>query len=311
MIRLFITVEDITAVMAAGYTVIRVYTDTSESGNFTTLDGTITLVAATESYEYTDTDGTSATWYKTAYYGATPGVSSKSSARKGETRRAYATVKELRDQIGKVGATTDVELAALLDAAGMAIDNFCGRPDGFMAVPTASARTYSGNGGPIQRIDECVEVTKVEVKDSPTDTDYDEWDDADWIAFAGDPQSPDFQPTSSSRPYRAIMVSAEGDYDHFTSGSYAHRRGFRPEQTVYRGVPTVRVTARWGYADTVPYVIRQACITQASRWFKRGESAWSDAVGSPDTGQLFYRKVIDPDLEFMLVDGRLVKPTVG
>ena len=73
MIRLFVVVEEITAVMDAGYTVIRVYTDTSSSGDFTTLDGTITLVAGQESYEYTDLEGVAATWYKTAYYGTTAG----------------------------------------------------------------------------------------------------------------------------------------------------------------------------------------------------------------------------------------------
>ena len=122
MIRLFVTCLDITAVMAESYTHIRVYTDTSETGTFVTLDGTITLVAGAESYEYTDSDGVAATWYKTAYYGATPGLGTKSDALKGSTSVAYATVSELRNQIGKTTETDDVELAALLDAASTAIN---------------------------------------------------------------------------------------------------------------------------------------------------------------------------------------------
>ena len=88
MNQLFVTVEDIGVVLAESYTVIRVYTDTAEGGDFTTLDGTITLVAGQESYEYTDLDGTSSTWYKTAYYGAVPGEGDKSTARRGETAAA-------------------------------------------------------------------------------------------------------------------------------------------------------------------------------------------------------------------------------
>lgn len=311
MIRLFITVDTISDVMDAGYTTIRVYTDISESGDFTTLDGTVTLVAGQESYEYIDIDGTSSTWYKTAYYGALLGLSAKSDARRGSTRRAYATVRELREQMGKTRTTSDVELALILDAAADSINNFCNRPDGFMADPTASSRLYTGKGGPVQRLDECVQITKVEVKEDPTDDDYTEWDTDDWVAFSGDSENPDFQPTAKGKPYTAIMVTATGDEDHFTSGKYSHRRGFRPSHRVRRGVPTVRVTGRWGYADTVPNVVRQACLVQAARWFKRGQSGWADAVGSPDLGQLFYRKPLDPAIQLMLVEGRLVVPTIG
>ncbi len=67
MNRLFITVEDVSAVIAAGYTIIRVYTDTSETGTFVTLDGSLTLVAAQQSYEHTDLHGATATWTSTAY----------------------------------------------------------------------------------------------------------------------------------------------------------------------------------------------------------------------------------------------------
>lgn len=310
MIRLFVTVEDITAVLAAGYTLIRVYTDTSESGTFSTLDGTVSLVAGQVSYEYTDLDGTSATWYKTAYYGAVPGESIKSAARKGETSAAYATVRELRAQMDKVVAADDVELARLLDAATGAINRICNRPDGFVADVTASARVYTGNGGPFQRIDECAGITAVAVKDSPSDSSYTAWASDDWIGYAGSPEYPDFQPTTKEKPYTGIMVSAEGSYDHFTSGKYTGRRGFRPSYTVSRGVPTVQVTARWGYAATVPIAIKVACIMQAARWYKRLQSAMADAVGSPDTGQLFYRKTIDPDIKGILIDGRYVRPAM-
>lgn len=310
MIRLFCVVNDITAVMAEGYTLIRVYTDTSEAGAFTTLDGTITLVAGAESYEYIDSDGVAATWYKTAYFGAVPGEGDKSDALKGSTSVAYATVNELRNQIGKTGETDDVELAALLDAASGAINNYCNRPDGFQADSTASARLYTGSGGPVQEIDECVSVTTVAVKDAPSDSSYTAWVSGDYIEFAGDANRPDFQPTVKGKPYTALMIDPTGDYSLFTAGTYTSRRGFRPSFNVSRGVPTVQVTAAWGYASVIPDAIKQACIIQAARWYKRGQSAWADTVGSPDLGQMMYRKQLDPDVKHLLEDGRYTRPSI-
>jgi len=316
MIILFVTVDEITAVMAAGYTIIRVYTDTSESGAFTTLDGTITLVAGTESYSYTDVDGTEDTWYKTAYYGAGTGEGDKTAARKGQTSAAYATVKELRGQINMTGTTDDVELAALLDAATDAIDKAANRPEGFVAVPTAEARYYSGSGLAHQLIGECVAITEVAVKDSATDSDYTAWTtpstdfagDGDWIPFSGSPEAPLF----NRLPYDGIMLDPNGDYDVFTSGRFTFRRGFRPTVSISRGVPTVRVTAKWGYAATVPKFIKEMCIIQAARWYKKGQSSHADMVASAELGILTFRKAeLDSDLVGLLSRGRFIRPATG
>jgi hypothetical protein len=318
MNRLFITCEEVNALMTAGYTVIRVYTDTSATGDFTTLDGTVTLVASTDSYEYTDVDGTSSTWYKTAYYGAGPSEGSKSSARKGETRAAYATVQELRAELGKTGTSQDLTLARVLDAAARAIDRFCNRPDGFMADVTASARYYPGSGKSWQRIDECAEVTAVAVKDSASDDEdsYTSWTlgtvgsttEADVFPATGDPAYPDYDRT----PYTLLVVGANADHSVFTSGRYSGRRGFSRERTASpRGLPSVKVTAKWGYASTVPSDILEANIMQAARWFKRLEGGMSDTLGSADLGTLLYRQSLDPDIAMILKEGRYVRPAIG
>lgn len=310
MNRLFITVEDVGAVITAGYTIIRIYTDTSETGTFVTLDGTVTLVAGQESYEYTDIDGVTATWYKTAYFGVGAGESDKSAARKGETSAAYATVKELRGQINKDGTTTDVELALILDAVSETIDRFCNRPDGFVSIVNATTRIYTGDGSDVQWIDRCTTVSLVEVKDSPSDTAYVSWVAADWIAASGDPEKPDF----NGLPFTFIIVSATGDYATFTSGTlFAGLRGFRPSAAfTNRGVPTVRITANWGEEMTVPFVIKQATIAQAAIWFKRGLSAWQTETATTAFGSLqFKTRKLDPDIRLMLVDGRMVRPAIG
>jgi hypothetical protein len=220
---------------------------------------------------------------------------------------AYATPEELRRQIGKTSTATDTTLTAVLSAAERTINRFVNRPDGFEAAAAASARLYAGSGKPYQFVDECISITTVEVKDSATDDTYDTWTTADWIACSGDPEYPDF----NNLPYNLILVDATGDESIFTSGKYTVRGGFRPTTDVARGVPTVRITARWGYSAAAPADIQEACIMQAARWFKRLEGAMSDALATGELGTLFYRQSLDPDIKMILVNGRYVKPTTG
>lgn len=207
----------------------------------------------------------------------------------------YATLAELKARLEKTLPDDDTVLSALITAASRAIDAFCNRPDGFVAPTIATARVYAGSGRAWQRIDECVEITLVEVKESATDDGYVAWTGADWIAFSGDPEQPDFNRT----PYTAILCAAGGAYSVFTSGFMTQH-----------GVPTVRVTAKWGYAVTVPPAIREACVIQAARWWKRGQSAWADTAGTPELGLLLYRRELDPDLKMILVTGRYVRPVI-
>lgn len=223
---------------------------------------------------------------------------------------SYATIAELMTQIDKTGTTgtgSAANLQLLLDASTDAINSLCNHPDGFVSLSTSTARTYNGEGGPYQWIDECTAITLVEVKDSPTDSTFAPWASTDWIAFSGDPDAPDF----NRLPYTAIMVMPNGTFSHFVSGRFTTRRGFMPDTTVTRGTPTVRVTAKWGYAVTVPSRVKEACLIQAARWFKRGESSWADAMAPASFGTLMFTKTLDPDVEAMLIKGRLVRPAIG
>lgn len=176
MIRLFLTVDDVDAVMTAGYTHIRVYTDITATGDFTTLDGSVALVAGSPSYEYTDLDGLDSTWYKSAYWGALAGEGTKSAARKGDTQSAYATIEHFREEIDKTGNLSDLTIARLLDGASRMIDAFLGVQDGaFIADLSANARTYAGSGRAWQVIDPCMAITLVAVKESITATTYTSW----------------------------------------------------------------------------------------------------------------------------------------
>lgn len=222
---------------------------------------------------------------------------------------SYCTVANLKVQIEKTTAGSDAVLTSIIEAASRAIDNFCGREAGwFVAQAAATARLYSGSGGPVQRIDECMAVTLVEVKDSPTDSTYDTWAATDYILATGDPRQPNFNKT----PYTLLIVDPTGDETHFTSGAYSHVRGFRPlESWGSRGVPTVRITAKWGYATTCPPEIEQACIIQSAQNFKRAQSSWARTVGSADMGIIAYPRDLDPAVKTILVDGGFCRVSLG
>jgi hypothetical protein len=232
--------------------------------------------------------------------------------------QVYATVAELRSRIERTRATDDVILLAILTGASRSIDNACNRRlDGFVAA-VSSARTYTGSGQAVQRIDECASVSVVAVKDSRGATTYTAWAATDWALFAGDARWPEF----NVGPFNKLMVDWNGDYSNFTSGSAsgpgnnafflstARGVGLYNPRTAY-GVPTVQATALWGYALLCPLEIREATCMQAARWYKRYQGSMSDSLADGELGVLLYRKSLDPDIKRILVDGRYVRKLVS
>jgi len=211
----------------------------------------------------------------------------------------YATVAEVKAEIEKEHAGDDTEIGLLISAASRLIDNHCRRPDGFVADTEESARDFAGSGDTIQWIDENIEVTKVKVKESVTD-DFDSeadegtgdlWDEDDYICGRGDPKR---RPIFNRPHYDWLMVAATGSKSHFLDGHYGGRRGFKPDRVFESAQPTVRVFAKWGYAEECPDVIKKACIVEVGRWFKRAQSSWADAVGDGGMGEFRFVKKLDP-----------------
>jgi len=233
---------------------------------------------------------------------------------------AYATAAELKAEIGQTTAD-DVRLGRLLSAAETKINNLLRRPDGFVAVTTAAARYYKGSGTPVQRIHEFVEVTAVAVKGSSSDDedDYTSWTvgvigtttEADVFPARGDAENPDFTlPSVCTYPFDLLIIGPNGDYSQFISGKRVSSKGWRSDAQFKRGLPTVQVTAKWGYATTVPADIKEATIMQAARWYKRLASGMADTLASADLGALLYVQKLDPDIAGILLDGRYMNPVI-
>jgi hypothetical protein len=228
----------------------------------------------------------------------------------------YTTPDVLMDAVDKKVDDSNGRLTRLILAVSQALDRICNRPDGFVAADTATARLFVGTSSGILRIDENVGVTALGVKANSTDPTYVTWDAGDYLAFGGDMAYPDFNRT----PYTGLMAAPGsgliftgffgGDEIAWESG----RIGLGMSRYYSRGqirTPTVQVTARWGYADEVPPLIEEACIIQASRLWKRGQSAFADTLVAGEIGQMLFRVKIDQDLKLLLENGRMIRPAIG
>ena len=235
---------------------------------------------------------------------------------------SYETLANLKLMIQKTDPADDAILQLILNSADKAINSFCNRSDGFVADAAASARYYPGSDEAYQWIDECTEITEVAVKDSPDNTTYTAWTtpttnmagDGDWFAFTGDPIEPDYNPIAEGKPYTALGIDPNGDYSYFVGqGGYVWPSDlvYEPRRRQKGKAPTVRVTAKWGYATTVPDDIRAACAMQAAIWYKRLQSSGASVLANPGVGTLEMFKTLDPMVEQVLKLGRYVKPAVG
>lgn len=146
----------------------------------------------------------------------------------------YASLNEVKQGSAIKLATDDAWLEAMIESACAAIDNYCNRPDGFKADGQPDAREYSGDGSPVQWIDECAAVAKVEYKTSPSDTAYYSFATGDWIAGRGSPERPVLG-ARVNRPYRWIMLLPNASQSVFINGTFLDMHGFTPTVNRPRG----------------------------------------------------------------------------
>jgi len=212
------------------------------------------------------------------------------------TDTTYATIEEMRGQYGSIDSKFDGAIQMCLNAAAEALDGTCNWGVPLAAPATASSGMFVGSGKAFQDIDLCVSVTTVEVKESPTDAAWITLTAGTYLPFRGEPRFPNF----NAERFNGLVLLG--------SGRSIFPLGQSPAFEF--GLPTVRVTGRFGYGSELPANAKSAVLLQACRWFKRGESAWADAISKGELGQLQFRKALDPDYAAMIHNARLVKPTI-
>lgn len=103
---------------------------------------------------------------------------------------------------------------------------------------------------------------------------------------------PDNAP-QQGQPYRWIVLDTQyGNYAEFP----AYRRA-------------IKIVGKFGISTSAPQLIRQAVLTQASRWFKRAQQGYADAGAIPELSQLRFVKVLDPDIAAIAEKSQYIQVT--
>jgi hypothetical protein len=201
------------------------------------------------------------------------------------------------------GADDDLVLELMLLAASRAIDGFCNYPDGFLAQ-AYETREFASSGARHIWVGDMVEVTSVSL--SYDGVNFTELTDTDYRGFTGDPDRPNF----NRSPLHGLLLVGS-TYSAFPSGLGASWESGMADTTSRAARASVLVSGSWGYAEEVPALVKAATIVQASRWFKRGQSFWSDSSADPTGGQMLWKQALDPDMKMMLQLSRLKRPLYG
>lgn len=253
---------------------------TSPDGSTTTYTYAAAEITKSSTGVYTKniTASSAGTWrYKWTGTGAAADVQDSSfDVFTGSDITAYASIEELRDELGNYESTDqsdDAKMQRSIDAASRMIDGWCGQR--FWIDSTATARTFTPTDSrTLDLVNDAVDgdgtgiatttglIVKLDTTDSGTygttltvDTDY------------------------LLRPSNAAVVSPAKPYtevaltgvDYLFSGSSYGR-------------PLVQITAKWGW-PAVPADVKKACLIQAIDLFKSKDAAFGVA-GVADLGVL-------------------------
>jgi hypothetical protein len=192
--------------------------------------------------------------------------------------QGYATLTDVKNALRITDAMDDALLETAIESASRLIDGFTARS--FYNAGTA-VRNYAATDAINLIIDDAITVTKVESTDEIGDT-YTEW-------------------TATDYQLEPVNSRADGLYYPFT--------GIRAINTYTWPVvdyqALVKITGTWGWAS-VPTAVKQACIIQSSRIFKRLDSPLGVA-GFGDLGAIRVGRYLDPDVEQLLMPYRIMR----
>lgn len=167
--------------------------------------------------------------------------------------------------------------------ASRLIDGEFGRPAGFFYPSTSDISFYyDGSGECEQEIDEFVSITSVAVAEQGgySSSDYTTWtENTDFLVYP-------YNYSAQGKPIHKLVLTDLNN----TKGVF------------YTGRRSVKVTGIPGYSTTPPDLIKQACKTQAIRWFLRAKQGWQDIGASDAFGNIYVKGIteLDGDVRAML-----------
>ena len=187
----------------------------------------------------------------------------------------YCTLAQIKARLEIDDFKDDSILESVVQGVSRSIDAMTGRR--FFSTTADETRYYTADFSDVLYTDDLLSITTLKTDDDGDRTFENTWTTDDY----------DLLPDNAAvdgKPYTRIELAPYGDYT-FPAGT---RKG-------------VQIVGRFGYnaTDSHPDVVREACLIQSARIFKRKDAPFG-VVGSPEMGQLQPLARIDPDVELML-----------
>lgn len=196
----------------------------------------------------------------------------------------YATLNDFKAYLfpsANYGTAEDAQMEAAIESASRIIDAHTNRR--FYSDTTVSARVYYANTSIRCTVDDFSTTTGLIIK---TDTGDNGTFDQTWAAteYILAPINAEIGGVSG-QPYNTIIATIPKMFP------ITGRR------------PRIQVTAKWGWA-AVPDTVRQACLIQAARLFRRAQTPEGFAAGE-SFGAIRVSTKLDPDVQMLLAPFRL------
>jgi hypothetical protein len=191
----------------------------------------------------------------------------------------YCDKDDLKAYIGLTGTSQDNNIDNAINAASREIDRICNRH--FYKTDSVDAKYFTPNNFTEQIVPDIATTTSLVVKLDTTDNGTHDTTlvlDTDFYLKPMNPK--EIAETGGSQkyePYDEIVI-------------LSRRSGERFQPSI---VKNIKVEAYWGF-DIVPPAIKQACLLQATRLWKRKDSPFT-VYGSDQTGQVELFQKFDPD----------------
>lgn len=178
----------------------------------------------------------------------------------------------------------DPLIGNLVTRASRLFDEKTGYPENAFALTSDDATTmyFDGSGHteldiyPMPIAPTSLSVAEGGVVDGHDGTGgtYTAWSDSDFMLAP-------YNAVQMKVPYEQIII------DPYNSGKSYFTKGRR----------TVKVVSEFGYSETVPEAVKEACLIMAIRSFRRIQQGYQDTGGIIELGKLTYTKGSDPRVD--------------
>jgi hypothetical protein len=185
----------------------------------------------------------------------------------------YATLAELKSWLNITNSTDDTLLENAITAASRQIDGHTHRR--FYAA--TETRYFTPNNGASLLVDDLLTVTTLKQDDDGDGTFEITWATTDYVLW---PRSAAYH--NPPGPYWEIRTTPVGSYA-FT-----------------RIQDNIQIAGSWGYSSSAPADVKQACLIQSGRLFRRKDSPYGVAGTTALGAAIMIKGELDPDAAALL-----------